>query len=68
MSTLKPIGVLIWYKEKSSKSNIMGVFGRVNLREDGKKMRENEERKLFEGYSTKRGRGKKCGGARVFYP
>ena len=46
----------------------MGVFGKVNLREDGKKIRENEERKLFEGYSTKRGRGKKCGGARVFYP
>ena len=41
----------------------MGVFGRVNLREDGKKMRENEEGKLFRRCLVERGRGENDSGA-----
>ena len=44
----------------------MGVFGRVNLREDGKKMRENEEGKLFGECLVGRRRGKKKGEAWAF--
>ena len=44
------------------------MFGRVDFREDGKKMRENEEEKLFGRCSIGTIRGKNDGRARVFSP
>lgn len=39
--------------------DIEGVFGRVDFREDEKKMRENEEKKLFGEYLVGRERERK---------
>ena len=45
---------------------LYGVFGRVDFSEGGKKMRENEEEKLFGRCSVRRMRGKNDGRAQVF--
>ena len=47
---------------------LQGVFGRVDFREDGKKMRENEEEKLFGKCLVGMMTGKNDGRARVFSP
>ena len=39
------------------------MFGRVDFSEDGKKMRENEEGKLFRKCLVERGRGENDSGA-----
>ena len=45
---------------------LQGVFGRVDFREDGKKMRENEEIKLFEECLVGRGIKENDNGAHMF--
>ena len=45
---------------------LYGVFGRVDFSEDEKKMRENEEEKLFGRCLVRRMRRKNDGRARVF--
>ena len=44
------------------------MFSRVDFKEEGKKLRENDEGKLFRGYLVRRRGEKSDGGIQVFSP